>query len=70
MCVQNSRNGPRYWWPRRYTAQEEIWTLGYFPGYSDTTVTGTNEAYARVKFDAQLKDQGWDVLNANAVRLQ
>jgi type I restriction enzyme R subunit len=30
----------------------------------------TNEAFSRVKIDAQLKDQGWDVLNANAVRFE
>ena len=29
---------------------------------------GTNEAFSRVKIDAQLKDQGCDVLNPNAVR--
>jgi len=28
---------------------------------------GTNEAFSRVKIDAQIKDQGWDVLNSNAV---
>jgi|GEM_PF-2233583 len=26
---------------------------------------GTNEAFSRVKIDAQFKDQGWDVLNPN-----
>ncbi len=31
---------------------------------------GTNEAFSRVKIDAQLKDQGWDVLNPNAVRFE
>ena len=31
---------------------------------------GTNEAFSRVKIDAQLKDQGWDVLNTNAVRFE
>lgn len=30
----------------------------------------TNEAFSRVKIDAQLKDQGWDVLNTNAVRFE
>ena len=30
----------------------------------------TNEAFSRVKIDAQLKDQGWDVLNPNAVRFE
>jgi len=24
---------------------------------------GTNEAFSRVRIDAQLKDQGWDVLD-------
>jgi type I restriction enzyme, R subunit len=28
----------------------------------------TNEAFSRVKIDAQLKDRDWDVLNPNAVR--
>jgi hypothetical protein len=31
---------------------------------------GTDEAFSRVKIDAQLKDQGWDVLNPNAVRFE
>jgi type I restriction enzyme R subunit len=31
---------------------------------------GTNEAFSRVKIDAQLKDQGWEVLNPNAVRFE
>ena len=31
---------------------------------------GTNEAFSRVKIDAQLKDQGWEVLNTNAVRFE
>ncbi len=31
---------------------------------------GTNEAFSRVKIDAQLKDRGWDVLNTNAVRFE
>jgi type I site-specific restriction endonuclease len=30
----------------------------------------TNEAFSRVKIDAQLKDQGWDVLDTNAVRFE
>lgn len=30
----------------------------------------TNEAFSRVKIDAQLKDRGWDVLNTNAVRFE
>jgi type I restriction enzyme R subunit len=30
----------------------------------------TNETFSRVKIDAQLKDQGWDVLNTNAVRFE
>jgi type I restriction enzyme R subunit len=31
---------------------------------------GTNEAFSRVKIDAQLKDRGWDVVNPNAVRFE
>jgi type I restriction enzyme R subunit len=31
---------------------------------------GTNEAFSRVKIDAQLRDQGWDVVNPNAVRFE
>jgi type I restriction enzyme, R subunit len=31
---------------------------------------GTNEAFSRVKIDAQLKDQGWDVLDTNSVRFE
>lgn len=30
----------------------------------------TNEAFSRVKIDAQLKDQAWDVLNPNSVRFE
>ena len=30
----------------------------------------TNEAFARVKIDAQLTDQGWDMLDTNAVRFE
>jgi type I restriction enzyme, R subunit len=30
----------------------------------------TNEAFSRVKIDAQLKDQGWDIQNSNAVRFE
>ncbi len=30
----------------------------------------TNEAFSRVKIDAQLKDQGWEILNTNAVRFE
>jgi len=33
-------------------------------------VTGTNEAFSRVKIDAQIKDQDWDVLDPNAVRFE
>ncbi|MDP3936927.1 MAG: hypothetical protein Q8R92_02180 [Deltaproteobacteria bacterium] len=33
-------------------------------------MTSTNEAFSRVNIDAQLKDQGWDVLNPNAVRFE
>jgi len=31
---------------------------------------GTNDAFSRVKIDAQLKDRDWDVLNPNAVRFE
>jgi type I restriction enzyme R subunit len=31
---------------------------------------GTSEAFSRVKIDAQLKDQGWNVQNPNAVRYE
>ena len=30
----------------------------------------TNEAFSRVKIDAQIRDQGWDVENPNAVRFE
>lgn len=30
----------------------------------------TNEAFSRVKIDAQLRDRGWDVLDTNAVRFE
>jgi len=30
----------------------------------------TNEAFSRVQIDAQLKDQGWNVLDTNAVRFE
>ncbi len=30
----------------------------------------TNEAFSRVKIDAQLKDQGWEIQNSNAVRFE
>lgn len=33
-------------------------------------MTRTNEAFSRLKIDAQLKDQGWEVLNTNAVRFE
>jgi type I restriction enzyme R subunit len=33
-------------------------------------MAGTNEAFSRVRIDAQLKDQGWDVLDINAVRFE
>ncbi len=29
-----------------------------------------NEAFSRVKIDAQLKDEGWDVQNPTAVRYE
>jgi hypothetical protein len=31
-------------------------------------MTGTNEAFSRITIDALLKNQGWSVLNPNAVR--
>lgn len=31
---------------------------------------GTNEAFSRVKIDAQLKDQSWEITNTNAVRFE
>jgi cell wall-associated NlpC family hydrolase len=33
-------------------------------------VARTNEAFSRVKIDDQLRDQGWDVLDTNAVRFE
>jgi type I restriction enzyme R subunit len=30
----------------------------------------TNEAFSRVKIDAQLRDQGWEITNTNVVRLE
>ncbi len=33
-------------------------------------MSDTNEAFSRVKIDAQLKDQGWDILNTNTVALK
>jgi type I restriction enzyme, R subunit len=30
----------------------------------------TNEAFSRVKIDAQLRDEGWDVLDTNAERFE
>jgi type I restriction enzyme R subunit len=30
----------------------------------------TNEAFLRVKIDAQLKEQGWEVTNPNSVRFE
>lgn len=30
----------------------------------------TNEAFSRVKIDAQLRDQGWEITNINAVRFE
>ena len=29
----------------------------------------TNEAFSRVKIDAQLRDQGWEITNTNAVQV-
>lgn len=33
-------------------------------------MAATNEAFSRVRIDAQLRDQGWDVLDINAVRYE
>jgi len=33
-------------------------------------MTGTKEAFSRVKIDSQLRDQGWEVENHNAVRYE
>ena len=30
----------------------------------------TNEAFSRVKIDAQLRDQGWEITNTSAVRFE
>lgn len=30
----------------------------------------TNEAFSRVKIDAQLRDQGWEITNTNVVRFE
>jgi type I site-specific restriction endonuclease len=30
----------------------------------------TNEAFSRIKIDAQLRDQGWEITNTNAVRVE
>jgi type I restriction enzyme R subunit len=30
----------------------------------------TNEAFARIRIDAQLKEQGWDLTDRNAVRCE
>ncbi len=30
----------------------------------------TNEAFSRVKVDAQFRDQGWEITNTNAVRFE
>ncbi len=35
-----------------------------------TLTVPTNEAFSRVKIDAQLRDQGWEVENPNAVRFE
>jgi hypothetical protein len=35
-----------------------------------TVTVPTNEAFSRVKIDAQIRDQGWDVENPNAVRFE
>ena len=33
-------------------------------------MSGSNEAFSRVRIDAQLKDQGWEVLDPNSVRFE
>lgn len=33
-------------------------------------MSGANEAFSRVRMDAQLKDRGWDVLYTNGVRFE
>jgi type I restriction enzyme R subunit len=33
-------------------------------------MSGTNEAFSRVRIDAQLQDQGWEVLDTNSVRFE
>ena len=33
-------------------------------------MSGTNEAFSRVRIDAQLEDQGWEVLDTNSVRFE
>lgn len=33
-------------------------------------MSGTNEAFSRVKIDAQLRDEGWEVLDTNSVRFE
>ena len=33
-------------------------------------MSSTNEAFSRVKIDAQLRDQGWEVENPNAIRYE
>jgi len=34
------------------------------------SMSGSNEAFSRVRIDAQLKDQGWEVLDPNSVRFE
>jgi type I restriction enzyme R subunit len=33
-------------------------------------MSGTNEAFSRVRIDTQLQDQGWEVLDTNSVRFE
>jgi type I restriction enzyme R subunit len=33
-------------------------------------MAATNEAFSRVRIDAQLRDQGWDVLDISSVRFE
>ena len=47
---------------RSRKCQQKIWT--------GALIVTTNEAFSRVKIDAQIRDQGWDVENPNAVRFE
>lgn len=52
-----------------------IWTIGVACVRPESIGTGyrmlrTNEAFSRVKIDAQLRDDGWNVLDNNSVRFE